>query len=55
MNIILAQSVIHDQLGNSYLSNTDAGFFWSGFGFGLMIFGFGMVLRMARGVVRNDV
>ncbi len=48
--ITLAQSIITDQLGNQYASNTDGGFFWAGFGFGLGIYGFGLILRMAKRV-----
>jgi hypothetical protein len=47
-------TTIFDQLGNAYDSTSDGGCFWAGFGFGLTIFGFGMILRMARRVVSTD-
>lgn len=47
--------MISDQLGNLYDSTTDAGAFWAGFGFGLTIYGFGLILRMARNVGKPDL
>lgn len=44
---ILATTVT-DQLGNQFDSTTPAGAYWVGFGVGVMIFGFGYIVRFAR-------
>lgn len=45
---ILAQAVVTDPSGNTWSVDSDAGFYWAGFGVGLMFYGFGWILRMAK-------
>ena len=39
---------VMDPNGDVFSSTSDMGYYWSGFGVGLMFFGFGIVLRMAK-------
>jgi hypothetical protein len=36
-----------DPSGVQWLANSDMGFYWAGFGVGLVFFGFGLIFRMA--------
>jgi hypothetical protein len=45
---------ITDPTGVLWLATTDMGYYWAGFGTGLIFFGFGMILRMARNISRNS-
>lgn len=43
-------NIITDPGGVQWLATSDMGYYWAGFGTGLMFFGFGLVLRMVRRV-----
>jgi hypothetical protein len=47
--VTYAQSnTVSDWAGNTYDATTPSGYFWSGVGVGLLFYGFGWVLRLAR-------
>ena len=50
---ILATSVT-DQLGNVYDAATPSGAFWVGFGVGVTLFGFRLMLKIAKRVFPGD-
>jgi len=39
---------ISDPSGVLWLATSDMGYYWAGFGVGLVFFGFSIVMRMAR-------
>lgn len=40
--------VVTDPSGQTWDATSDTGYFWAGFGTGLVFYGLGMVLRVAR-------
>lgn len=40
-------NMITDPSGVQWLATSDMGFYWAGFGVGMLIFGFNFILRMA--------
>jgi hypothetical protein len=41
---------ITDPSGVQWLATSDMGYYWAGFGIGMMFFGFGLVFRLVRRV-----
>ena len=41
-------NMITDPMGVQLLATSDMGYYWAGFGVGLVFFGFGLILRMAK-------
>jgi len=52
---MLAQvtNIIVDPSGGVWAADSEMGFYWAGFGVGLLFFGFGLIWRMARGLRRE--
>lgn len=50
LHVILAQSsnVVTDPSGVDWSATSNAGYFWAGFGFGLVVYCFGLIMRMGR-------
>lgn len=43
-------NMITDPSGVQWLATSDMGFYWAGFGIGMLFFGFGLVFRIVRRV-----
>jgi hypothetical protein len=41
-------NLVYDPSGTAWSADTDTAYFWAGFGIGLVFYGLGMVLRVAR-------
>lgn len=48
LSVSAQTNVVTDPSGNTWAPDSDMGFYWTGFGVGLMFYGFGWILGMAK-------